>query len=254
MTRFFVWLTIPVGASLAVGCTSCPHRAHYDALKSDASPGLCGSQRTGVVAIVVGPETVFDFARVGSLTQRMNEAGFARVYRGGTLHMTWLQREAKRTHAEEPDTQFVIVGYALGSRTAHALAANLSKSGVPVASLILLDPFSLDHSYDVPESVDVTVVRSNGWEQGRMTHGADLAFPGVGHIDLPNNPDVVGTVIGVLATVAGRIPVIHEGNDFGPRPAHVGMEWDFVLGPSSVPVHTPAPVPKPDRTASAVEK
>jgi pimeloyl-ACP methyl ester carboxylesterase len=256
MARTILWLVIPSLVSFAVGCTSCPHRARYDALKTEACPGLCGAQRDGVVAIVVGPETVFDFARVGSLTQRLNEAGFARVYRGGPLHMAWLEREVKRTHAEEPDTQFVIVGYALGGRTAHALAANLGNAGVPVDSLVLLDPFALDHSYSVPDSVHVTVVRSNGWSQGRLANAVEMAAPGVGHIDLPNNPETVGTVVGVLATVASRVPVNGAPDDFGPRPAHLGTEWDFVLGPSAVPapLGPPQPRPTPERTASVTGK
>lgn len=254
MRRILLGLAIPVFATWAVGCTSCPHRARFDGLRAETAVGPCGVQRDNVVAVVVGPETVFDFARVHSLTQKLNEAGYARVYRAGPLHMAWLEREVKRTHAENPDAQFVLIGYALGGRTAHALASVLTRDGVPVDSLVLLDPFALDHSYALPESVNVTVVRSHGWTQGKLLHATEWNAPGVGHIDLPNHPDAVGTVLGVLSTVAARRPVRAEPEEFGPRPVHLGAEWDFVLGPAVQPTAHASTDPTPEPTARIVKK
>jgi hypothetical protein len=233
MLRQTAGLALTFALLASLGCTTCPHRAAFDALATEADQSCTYGQRNRVIAVLVGPESVFDLGGVGTFSKSLNEAGFARIYRGGILHANWLSREAQRTHEDDPETRFVVIGYDLGCRTARNLAVDLTHSGVPVDAVVLLDPLAVDSNRPLPANVELTVVRSHGWTGNPVPDAFESIVPGVGHYDLLASPETLGTVVAALSTVAQRVAVPSEVLAAN-RPAHLGPEWDFVLGPYTI--------------------
>lgn len=233
MLRQTAGLALTFALLASLGCTTCPHRAAFDALATDADQSCTYGQRNHVVAVVIGPETVFDLGGVGTFSKSLNEAGFARIYRGGILHANWLNREVQRTYEDDPETRFVVIGYDLGCRTARHLAVDLANSGVPVDAVVLLDPLAVDSNRALPVNVEVTVVRSHGWTGNPVPDAVESIVPGVGHYDLLASSETLGTVVAALSTVAQRVAVTSVAVTAN-RPAHLGPEWDFVLGPYTI--------------------
>lgn len=250
MSRIILAIFSLFALSSLIGCTTCSHRAVYDSLAIDCPHSACGAQRSQVVAVVFGTESMIDVANVRSLTRKMNESGFARVYHGGILHEAWIKNELITIHKDDPETRFVIIGYDLGTRAARQLTAALSNINIHVDSLVLLDPIMLETATPLPEHCELTVVRSHGWKSGVVTNAVEMQIPGVGHIDLPNHADTLGYVLGALNSAAERVPVSGEVTP-KERPAHLGSEWDFILGPSNSPSVPETPKTIPERTAIA---
>lgn len=233
MLRQTAGLALTIALLASLGCTTCRHRAAFDALSTDTDELCTYGQRNHVVAVLVGPETVFDLGGVGTFSKSLNEAGFARIYRGGILHANWLSREVQRTYEDDPEARFVVIGYDLGCRTARNLAVDLANSGVPVDAVVLLDPLAVDSNRALPAKAEVTVVRSHGWTGNPVPDAFESIVPGVGHYDLLASPETLGTVVTALSTVAQRVAVTSIAESPN-RPAHLGPEWDFVLGPFTV--------------------
>ena len=254
MIRITIFL-IALFSLSTTGCTTCPHRASYDALHSEIATSTCSLQRNKVVAILVGTDTILDFANLNTLAKRLNEAGFARIYRGGIVHGAWLKREIERTHADDPETRFVVIGYDWGARTARELTCQMTASGIPVDSLVLLDPLGVGSVEILNETCRVSVIRSHGWMNGSFPDAVDTTVPGIGHIDLPTHAETLATIVGVLETTAGQIPMANELS-FPNRPTHLGADWDFLLGPSnnSNPSSPPPTKSVPERTAKIAAK
>ncbi|MFO0939087.1 MAG: hypothetical protein U0798_21515 [Gemmataceae bacterium] len=254
----FALLTLALSGFLATGCTTCRYRAAYDALALDESSLANGSQRSKVVAVLVGPEATLDPAGLGTMAKRLNDAGFARVYHGGIVLGDWLNGEIKRIHSDDPDTKFVLVGYDLGARMAREMACQLSLDGIPVNSLVLLDPRGVESVGNLPDYCHVTIIRSHGWMKGTFPGSLDTTVPGVGHFDLPTHVETVATVAGVLESTASQIPTLNPL--YVPnRPARLGSDWDFLLGPSPAQDHANPSAPltpkiAPERTAKLDSK
>ena len=252
MLRQTAGLALTIALLTSFGCTTCPHRAAFDALGTECDELTTVPQRSHVVAILVGPETVFDLGGVGTFSRKLNEAGFSRIYRGGILHANWLSREAQRTYEDDPETRFVVIGYDFACRTARNLAVDLSQTGLPVDAVVLLDPLAVDSNRSLPANVELTIVRSHGWTGNPVPDAVESIVPGVGHYDLLASPETLGTVVAAISTVAQRVAVTESASDPA-RPVHLGVEWDFVLGPSLAPFAKPAVTPidaeKPHRTA-----
>jgi hypothetical protein len=247
MLRQTAGLALSFAILASLGCTTCRHRAAFDALSTEADELCTYGQRNHVVAVLVGPETVFDLGGVGTFSKSLNEAGFARIYRGGILHTNWLSREVQRTYEDDPETRFVVIGYDLGCRAARNLAVDLSNSGVPVDAVVLLDPLAVDSNRALPTNTEVTVVRSHGWTGNPVPDALESIVPGVGHYDLLASPETLGTVVTAMSTVAQRVAVTSSVTSLN-RPVHLGPEWDFVLGPITIATVTafePPTAPNP---------
>jgi hypothetical protein len=241
-----------IGLGIFGGCMTCPHRQAYDSLGTGSCLETTGSQRNGVTAILIGPEIDLGW---GKLATQIQNAGYANVLRGSTLQMPWLADQAKIRFQNDPAARFVLIGYDLGTVAVRELYSDLNTAGLPVDHVVYLDPWTTVARRPLPPTVAVTVVRSHGWRQGLFPEAQDRIVAGIGHFDLPTHEETVVTITGCLSHTARQIVrEVAVPAKFDPtqpivpadRPAHLGSEWDFLLGPSRQPS-----VPKliPERTA-----
>lgn len=241
-----------IGLGMLGGCMTCTHRQAYDSLGVESCLETTGSQRSGVTAILIGPELDLGW---GQLATRIHNAGFANVLRGSTLQMPWLADQAKIRFQHDADARFVLIGYDMGTVAIRELYNDLNTAGLTVDHIVYLDPWTTVARRPLPPTVAVTVVRSHGWTQGLFPGADDRIVAGVGHFDLPTHEEAVATITGCLSHTARQVvrevAVPGKIDPTQPtvptqRPAHLGSEWDFLLGPSRQPS-----IPKllPERTA-----
>jgi hypothetical protein len=254
--KSFVLLAICL---LLTGCMCCPHQAQFDSLA--CSDVTSADQRSSVIAVVIGPDMDLGWSK---LSDKITDAGFSKVLRGTFLTMPILFAEAEKLKCENPEIRFVVIGYDWGTIAAREFAANLVTSQCQVDQLIYLDPWTTVTRFPLPPAVEVTVVRSHGWNRGLFLEASDQMLPGVGHYDLPNHEltiEVVTTRLQQSASQVVRLKTINAASydpthppypDPMRRPDHLGSDWDFLLGPTMRPSGNQSPAtPKviPDRTA-----
>jgi hypothetical protein len=96
--------------------------------------------RNNVYVFLMSGFDPFDLDHVATCRSTLIAAGFNKVYNGQFYHEEFFAREMQRIAAEDPQAQFVVVGFSLGVETAASLAETVGKQGVPVALLGSVDP------------------------------------------------------------------------------------------------------------------
>jgi hypothetical protein len=223
----YVLVAAALLASLA-GCACCRPDAGHAAL-CPAEPTECSfGSRNGVVIFLVGGADVLDFGGLGSLRDRLADAGFANVYVGNFYHKSFFAAEMDRRRCEEPGTRFVIVGREAGTAAATALAAHGRQSGAHIDAVFALDPIG-------PLDGQTAVFRSTAGTGGRSGAAAEADIA-VGPFGLATDSYVVTSIAATLRDVAARVTVEQV------TPAVLPLIDD----PAPTPRLLPATPPKPE--------
>jgi hypothetical protein len=135
------WTGVVGLAALAVasaGCTCCRHRALDESLAADDVVETCAARRNDVYTFVLGGIDPFDTGS-DTLADGLARRGFAKVYTGTRFHGEWFAKEAHRLAEENPAARFAVVGRRGGAARAAELAAQLSREGLPIDALVLIN-------------------------------------------------------------------------------------------------------------------
>lgn len=224
-----------LGLCLAgAGCVSCGHEACRKVIEAGPNCPEPMSDRRHVYAVLVNGLT--PSGSLEELRLKLAEGGFEKVYRGELCHSWWMWREMKRVHRCDPAARFVLVGYGLGSTVAAGLAEDAAREGLPVDTVVFIDPAGLkDPRACAERTVIIRAVEGvEGMESGSIN------IRGCGHFALPTHTQTIETIAAVLGDAATRVLHSPEGEDsyFLPEwappprdyrlPPGISEEWNFL--------------------------
>jgi hypothetical protein len=247
------WLAA-VGLGLVLagsGCVSCGHQVckpAYDAGPNCEVP-LC--DRRHVYTVLVNGITPGGPSGLDGLREKLAGHGYDKVYYGELCHVWWLWEEMKQVHKDDPTARFVLVGFDFGSSSAVGLARDAVKKGIPVDTVVLLDPPG--HPDVGTCSVRTVVIRCTA---GVLAPNADgIAIPDATHLNLPTRPQTIDILCGLLKETAMRVehPPYYEGLEATydgappPRPTvpgnGAGGDWSFLYDQPGTHTNPLSPVP-----------
>lgn len=223
MTRKFLlaavgWATL-INAS---GCVTCHHEALQEALcPTDPCEATC-IHRGRVHLVFVNGCDLLNLSGLCDLRSAVNAAGFSKVHIGQVVHTLTLKDEIRKIHCNDPDARFVVVGFDLGAGEAEKLATYAADVGAAVDAVVLLDPLYL--TAPANPTANTLTIYSDGWK-GTPCRTPTNTLPGVGHLWLPTNPHVTGSLIDLMRESLARVPVEEK------------------VGPTLLLVDDPAPLP-----------
>lgn len=255
------WLAIAVlaGVLSGTGCICCDHRASKLAVNAGPDCAYPLADRQHVYLFMVNGITPGSTTGLNGLRDELARQGFMKVAMGQTIHALWMRKEMVRIHAEDPAARFVVLGFDIGCTVATRLAAQAQIDGLPVDSVILLDPPGNAERAD--SAVPSLVIRSgSGLDPAVILDGA--VIPDARHSDLPSHPVTVSSVVRLLGEVTVKVehgtvyvPVSTSDYEHAP-PAKIiatpgpdaSAEWNFLLdvpgshGDRLAPVNAPMTV------------
>jgi hypothetical protein len=259
-----------VGAVLAIvvvntGCVTCCHKSYAQALANGAECELPPDCRGRVYVFLLHGITPTTECGLSKLREKLAVRGFAKVGEGELASGFCIASEIKTIHKCEPEAKFVLVGYDLGAAAAVCLSRELAVKGIPVASVVLLDPMGPlpTDRCEIP-----TLLITSGTTTTRALHTLHVAVPDAKHHTLPAHPVTVESITSLLMEIAASEiePLIDpvpawsykHAPEMRPFVPPTGTEWDFLAeqGPP-LPIGTraisqPVPMQQPVTSAQAV--
>jgi pimeloyl-ACP methyl ester carboxylesterase len=235
-----------IGAVLATvlantGCVSYCHRAHQAAWDRGADHELPAPCRGQVYVFMVHGFTPTSSCGLDGLRHKLAESGFAKVGVAELAGALCVPKEIEKIRKCEPDARFVLIGYDLGGAAAVCVARDLSKKGVPVEAVVLLDPVKCGEPCGLR-----TLLVTSGTTVSSVPHTERLVVPDATHAKLPAHPLTAGAIVELLKEIATRDFV--EAGDTVPewsykhapemRPTAAGKggaDWDFLADKPGTP-------------------
>jgi hypothetical protein len=254
-----------VGAVLAIvlantGCVTCCHDSYAKALHAPDCelPPDC---RSRVYVFLVHGVTPTTECGLSALRVKLAERGFAKVGEGELAGSFCIASEIKKIHKCEPEAKFVLVGYDLGGAAAVCLSRELLAKGIPVASVVLLDPMGPLPSdrCEIP-----TLLITSGTKTSTALHTHHVSVPDAKHHTLPAHPVTVESIVSLLSEIAAAEiePLIDpvpawsykHAPEMRPFVPPTGTEWDFLAeqGPP-LPIDARAVQPLPAQPHTAAQ-
>ncbi len=218
----------------SAGCVNCSPVA-CQKLSIAAGP-TCDTPQTGrqKVYVYLMDGLPVPFTRgLDGLRPELYARGYSKVASGTVLHSAWMAKEMKRTHADDPNARFVVVGYDHGAVSAARLASDVAGGGVPVDALVLLDPSGKTAT---ASGVRTVVIRSG--HKADQGAGAESVVLPATHFGLPSHEATVAKVCEILDESATRAWLEQ------PHPTEV-VGWDYE--------HAPEPLAKPRDVVAPAE-
>src|SRR5207249_1315873 len=132
------------------------------------------------------------------LRDHLHRLGFGKTYYGWPHHLGDFEVELGTVAADRPNARFVVIGYGTGARAARDLVVFADTIGVPIDTVIYLEPVGLDVVAVPPPPTPVAAAAPAGAarrrdaavpapapgpaaaEAGRVTPGGDEGFKKVG--------------------------------------------------------------------------
>ena len=235
MTRKTLAAWLGLGLLLAsTGCVACGHEACPRSIEAGPLCPVPRCDRTHVYTILINGLTPTPCLE--ELRLKLAESGFEKTYRAELCHTWWLWHEMKRVRKCDPEARFVLVGYGFGCGSAVGLAKDAAREGLPVDSVVLLDPAGVKDWDGCAERV--LVIRS-GFAVESDADGRCVRV-GCGHFALPKQPETAEAIAVVLGEAASRVE--HQPFDEVPMfqhpdapplrdytlPEGVPVEWQFL--------------------------
>lgn len=231
----------------SAGCVSCGHEACQRVIEAGPTCPEPQGDRRHVYAFLVNGMT--PTGCLEELRLKLAECGYEKVTRGELCHSWWMWREMKRIRCSDPEARFVLVGYGFGSTAAAGLARDAAREGLPVDTVVLIDPAGLK---DPSSCAERTVIIRSGGELVEDEDGGCVRIARCGHFALPTHERTVQTIAAILGDAATRVVHAPEAADWyylpegapPPRdyrlPKELPEEWNF-LHESSATFYAPLP-------------
>lgn len=202
-------------------------------------PGSCKGR---VHVFFLQGADVFDCANLSGVREYVNTLGYTKTYQGLFFHRHKFAQEMWDIRRQDCEARFVVVGYGSGASSAYELCEVCARRGVPVDSLVYLDPVGLTNQGSALGVVGRVVhVKGGSWASSNAPMDGDhnVEFPEAGYFDVPTHSLTVGLLENELGAVASSIPYVtmEQGLliDDEPTPLEVrpskpslGSEWDFL--------------------------
>jgi hypothetical protein len=242
-----VVLTLGLGGTS--GCLSCFHPVKEPALElvgpCKALPKDC---RDHVYVFFIHGLDPFDCANLTGVRDYLHSMGFRKTYFGQLYHTPYFEKEICRLRQEEPEAEFVLVGFSLGANMVRSMAQHVKDQGIDIALLVYLGGNTLeDIPYDRPDNARriVNILASGCIWNGAWLEGAEnLHLTDVYHFGSPTHPQTLELLAREMTEVAAAVPIITEdpaealpvSEEDAPTPrpvvpraaAAAHDEWDFL--------------------------
>jgi hypothetical protein len=220
-----------IGVGLAIlvantGCVACCHKTHESAWINGAQYNLPTVCRSQVYVFMIHGLTPSTHCGLEALRLKLGEDGFPKVGMGELVHICWVESEIKSIAKCEPEARFVLVGYDLGACVAQKLARDLVSEGIPVESLVFLDPLGVSSKESCPIH---TLLITSGTTVAPVPHHDRVVVPDVNHYQLPAHPTTVSAITELLKDIALRSYI---------PPVDTVQEWSYPHAPAMRPIPT----------------
>jgi hypothetical protein len=155
-------------------------------------PPAAGDRGEHVHVFLVHGLDPLDWADLQGLRDHLCRLGFRHVRLGQSHQTARFRDEIRRVRREDPRARIALVGFSMGARKAHALAAALREDGEPLDLLVYLDGKGLAYVAEdhVPLARRVVNVMAPGLvlRAPALAGAENLLLPDVWHYGVPTHP------------------------------------------------------------------
>ncbi len=216
-----------IGAVLATvlantGCDSHCHQSHQKTWERGADHELPAPCRGQVYVFMFHGLTPSCDSGLDALRLKLAESGFAKVGVAELAGSLCVAGEIDKIRKCEPDAKFVLIGYDLGGAAAVCVARDLTKKGIPVEAVVLLDPVKCGEPCGLR-----TLLVTSGTTASTVPFTDRLIVSDATHAKLPAHPLTSGAIVEWLKEIAA--------NGFVDRGDTV-QEWGYQHAPEMRPV------------------
>jgi hypothetical protein len=192
------------------------HTGYHLAREAGPECELPAAQRSSVYVFAMSSLNPVSVVALDGLRAQLNRQGYAKVASGQTIHAGWMHREMRRIQSEEPDAQFVVIGFESAGPVAVRLAERVASEGLAVGGVVVID----SSGSPPPQSAMVRVVAVGASESGGAVESA--AAPNVASHGLAADERTIEAIAGLLNEVASAVPIV---------PAVETAEWIYPHAP-----------------------
>lgn len=240
-----------------VGCMTCRHKGYEASIHPMSEPAFPPPVRAQVYLFMMNGHDITECAGMLGLRDALCEAGYAKVYYAQRQDKDWYYRELRRLRFDEPDARIVMLSYGSAADRVLTLSRDAVRDGIPIDSVVLLDPVGV--AGNLPETLPThsVVVRSHHWAGGwNLTGHENVRMDRVGHLSLPTQSGTIELVAGLLTASASRVQLedirllphlpLTDRPSPTPRPVVAVTvpqpEWDFLRPGALEPIIPPLPL------------
>jgi hypothetical protein len=259
----------PYGLLLAVlpvmaGCGHIYHRPCDDGPPWRPADTVPDEMKACVYVFLIDAYDPFAVGQLAELRDHLHRLGFGKTYYGWPHHLGHFEVELGTVHADRPNARFVVIGHGTGACAARDLVVFADTLGIPIDTVIYLEPVGLDVMAAPNAAMSTFTVRAadlgatDGTMVGRYLHKSEVA----------THPEVIElverelTLIGLSVPPPPRLPgprvflvePMPPPRDVIPIPEELPREWQFLrprhpwLPPLPPSPHGDETLPYPQRT------
>jgi len=196
------------GLPVASGCLSTNHRAFHESMHCTDGNPFPTPVRSQVYLFMLNGSDVFELGGMLTLRDEVAKAGFAKVYYTQSEDRYWYLREMQRLHRDQPQARMILLGYGTSAERTLGLAAEACRTGLPLDTVVFLDPVGVAGNVAETLPVPSVALRSHNWPGGTEFHTTEtLALAGVGHVSAPTCPATVNAVVQLMTASAAKVRV-----------------------------------------------
>ena len=182
--------------TMTTGCVDTQFCAVHESLKPCPATDVPPTIRKHVYLFMMNGGDALELGGMQNLRDQLCHAGYAKIYYAQLPDTDWFYEEMVRVRFTDPSARFVLMGYGLAVNKITRVAQLCVPWGVPIDSIIYLDPVGLN--CDLAETLPYTTlsIRSENWKgsQYLLTNETFVAA-GVSHYGLPRSKITFQTLL-----------------------------------------------------------
>jgi hypothetical protein len=147
---------------------------------------------------------------LGAVRSFLIDLGFIKTSFGQMYHAGYFGDQIRRIHKDDPDAQFVLIGFDRGAGSALELACDLAAEQAPLALVVFLDGQCLRElpPQSLPGTRVVHVRNAAGlWDVTDLRRAETVNVRDCGHFRLPTHPITLEVLAHELGNVAQTVPI-----------------------------------------------
>jgi hypothetical protein len=239
------------------GCGHIYHRPCDDGPPWRPAETVPDEMKVCVYVFMIDSFDPFAVGQLAGLRDQINHLGFGKTYYGWPHHLGDFEVELGTVAADRPNARFVVIGYGTGARAARDLVVFADTIGVPIDTVIYLEPIGLDVVAAPNAAMSTFTVRAADLEPtdatfvGQVLHKSQVAT----HPETIKLVERELTLIGLSVPPPPRLPFkpvflvepMPPPRNVIPIPKELPIEWQF-LRPRHPWLPPPPPSPWGDAT------
>ena len=237
--------------TIATGCVETRYCAINQVLKPNPQCEAPPTIRKHVYLFMMNGGDVLELGGMQTLRDKLCCAGYSKIYYAQLPDSDWFYEEMVRLRHIDPSARFVLMGYGVAAKNITKVAQLCAPWGVPIDSVVYLDPIGLNCDLAGTLPYPTLAIRSEKWKGSQhLVTQETVVAQGVSHFALPRSPITFERMLQQLALTSSQVvvpvlklPRLPLRDEPAPTPRGIDPttlagpndEWDFLKPIGSFP-------------------